>query len=322
MLTVVLSNFNHGRFLRQSLGAIFAQTRPADEVIVIDDASTDDSIAVIESCLVDRPQAQLIRNRRNAGVVRNMNYGIEIARGTIIHFAAADDITYPQLFERGMAVLERFPQAALFSSRSDLIDEAGGLLGPVPAPSPIRVPGYVDAANVAEKLMRDDSWFMGNTSLFRRKMLREIGGFPEELQGFTDGYVSRLLALKFGACYSPEVLGAWRRMPGGMAWSQARSVEAAERLINLVEKRMADASGTFPPGYFERWRGRHMFGVRRFNLIESRRLAINKGLLWKLWQILAEVVVTSWLFVTLRLCDLAAVAMRRWGSLKPSRFLD
>ena len=46
MLTVILPNFNHARFLDQALGALVKQSKPADEVIIIDDASTDDSVAV------------------------------------------------------------------------------------------------------------------------------------------------------------------------------------------------------------------------------------------------------------------------------------
>ncbi len=80
MLTVIVPNFNHSRFLGQALGALAGQTRPPDEVIVIDDASTDDSITVIEAWLPKLPNARLLRNRTNLGVVRNMNIGLELAR--------------------------------------------------------------------------------------------------------------------------------------------------------------------------------------------------------------------------------------------------
>jgi hypothetical protein len=69
--------------------------------------------------------------------------------------------------------------------------------------------------------MRDESWFTGNATIFRRSALLSVGGFPEELGAFTDGYVSRLLTVKYGSCYTPEVLVAWRQMEGGLAWACA-----------------------------------------------------------------------------------------------------
>ena len=125
MLTAVLTNFNHGRYLPRSLGSILEQTRPPDEVIVIDDASTDDSIAIIDALLPGFPNARLVRNLVNQGVIANLNDGLRLARGEYVHFAAADDVFYRRLYEVGMRLLEQHPGAALFSARSDLIDAAG-----------------------------------------------------------------------------------------------------------------------------------------------------------------------------------------------------
>ena len=114
MLTAVLTNFNHGRYLSRSLGSILEQTRPPDEVIVIDDASTDDSIAIIDALLPGFPNARLVRNLVNQGVIANLNDGLRLARGEYVHFAAADDVFYRRLYEVGM----RLPGTA---SRSSLV---------------------------------------------------------------------------------------------------------------------------------------------------------------------------------------------------------
>ncbi len=154
---------------------------------------------------------------------------------------------------------------------------------------------------------------MGNASLFNRAALVEVGGFPVALHAFTDGYVSRLLALKHGACFSPQVLCAWRRVEGGVAWSQAVNLDKTLRMISLVEEKMAEAGDTFPAGYAQRWKGRHLFSSRRFGLIQERKRACAAGPLPCLMARLREAVLTAWLFLQLRPRDLLTVARRRLG---------
>src|SRR5262245_31722598 len=310
MLTVVLSNYNHARFLPHALSALFAQSRPADEIILIDDASTDGSVAVIEAHLSRHPNICLLRNRTNLGVVANLNRGLELARGNKVYFAAADDIAYPTLFEKSIALLDRHPRAALCSSRCDIINSEGSIKREMVTPMPRSSPGYIEPSAVACQLMRDDSWFMGPTTLWRREPLFAVGGFPEELAAFTDGYVSRFLALKHGACFLPETLAAWRRMPGGMAWSQTVSTDA-EKFTQLVEKKMAASGGVFPPGYAQRWKRRHLFGVRRFALVQERHAARGQGLTRQVVEAATGMFLTVWLFMKLRPFDLVAVARRR-----------
>lgn len=313
MLSLVLTNYNHAHYLPEALEALASQSRPADEAIFIDDASSDDSVAILERFLPRFKNAQLVRNPNNRGVVPNMNVGLGMARGDFIHFAASDDRTYPRFFEKGMALLGAHPQAGLFSARSDILDEHGRCHGPLPTPVPLGEPGFITPAEAARFLLEDDGWFMGNASLFSRLALLDAGGFPEALHAFTDGYVSRLLALRHGACFSPEVLCAWRRLEGGVAWSQAVDLDKTLRMIALVEQKMAEAGSTFPAGYAQRWKGRHLFSTRRFGLIQERRRACASGTLPCLVARLRETAMTAWLFLRLRPQDLLTVARRRLG---------
>lgn len=315
MLSVVVTNYNHARFLPAALDALLAQTRPADELIVIDDASTDDSIAVIASYLGRFPQARLVRNPVNLGCVANLNRGIDMVRGDIVCFAAADDVTYPRLFETCAALLEAHPLAALASARTDLMAEDGRVIGTLATGAPLRQAGFIAPDTAARLLMRDDGWFTGNTTLYRRDALAAAGGFPDELSSFCDGYVSRVLALRHGACFSPEVLGAWRRMAGGLAWSQTADLARAEQLVAIAARRMTGAPGVFPVGYQQRWARRYMFGAKRLVLANTRREALAAGPLAGSWALCREFALTLWWFLALRPWDAAAVARRRLGML-------
>ena len=270
-ITVILANYNHEKYLPDSLGSLLRQTSPADELIIVDDASTDDSAAVSSSLMDSVPNVRFERNGKNIGYVASVNRVIGSARGDILFFAGADDIFYPGLFERARALLSAHPDAALFSARSDLVDADGGNRRLFDTPVPIQKPGYIDPAQAAAHLMREDSWFMGNVSLYRRGALLAAGGLTTELGSFADGYMARYLALRHGACFTPEVLGAWRRMELGMAMTHLSSAGHVATMIEQVQSKMVAADRIFPPGYAERWAGRHRFGTSRAQAAQRRR---------------------------------------------------
>lgn len=311
MLSVILTNYNHARFLPAALDALFAQTRPADELIIIDDASTDHSIEVIAPFLERCAAARLVRNPVNLGCQPNLNRAIAMVRGDIVYFAAADDVTYPRLFERGISLLAAHPQAGLMSARSDIMAENGQIIHVLATPMPLSEPGFIPPEAAARLLMRDDGWFTGNTTLYRREFLAAAGGFREELESFADGYVSRILALRHGACFSPEILGAWRRLEGGMAWSQTFDFARARQLVAVAERCMIEDADLLPAGYRRRWARRYIFGARRFALSQSRRKARADRPGEAVWALLREIVLSLWWFLVLRPWDAVPVARRR-----------
>jgi glycosyltransferase involved in cell wall biosynthesis len=88
LVSIVVNNFNYGRFLRQSIESALAQDHPRTEVIVVDDASTDGSVEIIRS-FGDRivPVCQ----ERNGGQAAALNAGFAASRGELIIFLDADD---------------------------------------------------------------------------------------------------------------------------------------------------------------------------------------------------------------------------------------
>ncbi len=313
MLTTVLVNFNHGHYLAESLEGLLRQTRRADEFIVIDDASTDNSVEIVSSFLPRHPNARLVRNPVNQGVVKNMNDGLKMSRGTFIHFAASDDLFYPTLYEKGMGLLAAYPSAGFFSARSDLISAVGhNLDAPMPASGiPSRQPEFLASDAVRALLLSHDGWFMGNTALFRRDYLVYEGGFPEDLMSYADGYMCRLLALKYGACFSPKLLAAWRRLDDGFSSMLTRSPEKALALIAAVARKMQDADTIFSAEYVKRWKGRAEFGVKRQALARGREQSSGTG--GRIAASAREKFLLAALVLKLRPWDIAEIMRERFG---------
>jgi hypothetical protein len=104
--SVILINYNYGRFLHEAIGSAIGQTCPETEVIVVDDGSTDDSRAVITS-FGDRVRAVF---KNNGGMDTAMNAGFQASRGRVVIFLDADDVLLPSAVE---SALSRFRDLAV-----------------------------------------------------------------------------------------------------------------------------------------------------------------------------------------------------------------
>src|SRR5262245_60937643 len=117
-LSVVVPNYNHAKYLEHSLPAILNQSVRPLEVLVLDDASTDNSIEVIRRFASQNPLVRLVQNEQNLGVMPNLNKGVALARGDYVFIGSADDEVLPGLFEKSMRLLAQHPQAGLSSTVS------------------------------------------------------------------------------------------------------------------------------------------------------------------------------------------------------------
>jgi glycosyltransferase involved in cell wall biosynthesis len=211
-LSVVVPNYNHGRYLKAALDAHLGQTAAPCEVIVVDDASTDDSRAIVEDIAARHPAVRLIRVARNGGVNAAINRGLREARGDFVCFSAADDLVSPDFAARSLAILAEHPTAGIcFSDPAEMAGDSGAVQ---PLPLHLRDrPSLISPAEL-ERLLKH-SWFSfpGHAVLYRRDALLAIGGFEEDLRWYADWFATCVLAFRHGACYVPEVLAVFRVTP-------------------------------------------------------------------------------------------------------------
>ena len=129
LVSVVVPNFNHRRFLPERLQSIFAQTHRNLEIIFLDDASTDGSLDYVRSLKSPFP-IRILPNEVNGGsVFRQWHRGITEARGEFVWIAESDDSCQPSLIEKLLAVAQRNSAIGIVYAQSRLIDEDGKDLG-------------------------------------------------------------------------------------------------------------------------------------------------------------------------------------------------
>src|ERR1035441_5323830 len=106
-ISVVIPAYNRSRFIAETLESVLAQTLQPDEVLVVDDGSTDDTAAIAESFV---PRVRVFR-RSNQKQAAARNFGVMQATSEWIAFNDADDLWDPNKLELQMEELARHPEA-------------------------------------------------------------------------------------------------------------------------------------------------------------------------------------------------------------------
>jgi glycosyltransferase involved in cell wall biosynthesis len=163
--SVIVTNFNYGRFLTQAVDSALAQRDSEPfEVIVLDDGSTDDSDRVLRTYERD-PRVRIVRNQ-GVGIERQSNMGLQLARGELIVRLDADDFFAPELLATLVPVLDADPSLAFAYADYFIVDADGG-------ERRVTLPPFA----VAEIQARGD--FLATGTVYRKRLLIEVGGFPE-----------------------------------------------------------------------------------------------------------------------------------------------
>ena len=236
-ISVVMGNYNHAHYLTESIPAILNQTYRPKEFIIIDDASTDNSVEVIEAFAKKDPIIRFYKNKKNLGNALTYVNAIKKVTGDFFLTAAADDLILPQLFEKSIRTLEQYPKAAMCNAISKRIDENGNEQVTSPEPPYIsKEPCFISPRKALKYFLNGESWCMLQTGLIRKTALLEVGGYPIEAGEYSDGFTIPLIALNYGSCFIPEVLGVYRVLPTSLA-SKTRSDPQAfiDRMKNIRE---------------------------------------------------------------------------------------
>ena len=129
-VSVVVPNYNYARYIRERLESVTGQTLAPYEIIVLDDSSTDESVAEIRRLQHTlQPEARLVVNAENGGsVFKQWLKGLELARGDYVWIAEADDLASPEFLDALVTGMEASPKVAMAYCQSRQIDEEGGTL--------------------------------------------------------------------------------------------------------------------------------------------------------------------------------------------------
>lgn len=174
LVSVIVGVYNKERFVGECLRSVLAQTYANWELIVVDDASTDGSLAEAERAVGGDSRARILRRKDNSGhpgVARNQ--ALREATGQYVAFLDADDRWHDDKLERQVAFMERHPGYPFTHARCMVIDAQGQSMG-------LRHGGHYPANGDCLGALLEHCFICTSSVMIRMDALKQVGEFSEE----------------------------------------------------------------------------------------------------------------------------------------------
>ena len=232
-VSVLICTYNYARFLSKCLETVCGQTRPPDEVIVVDDGSTDETDEVLRRF----PDVRCIRQNHEGKSV-GFNRAIREARGDILCHLDADDFWMPTKLEQVCRALERWPSIGGVIHETSHVGENGEPIelpyaaAPYPQSTLLTFEG-VEEVGFLYPLPRARGLMAGNpnTVCARRAALLDMFPLPARM-GLAVDAIFLAGALRYGLLYLPSALAVYRHH-GQNAW--LGNPQAIQHVIDMWE---------------------------------------------------------------------------------------
>ena len=234
-LSVIMPNYNHAHYIGEQLQAILDQSFRPIEVIVVDDASTDNSIETVEDFSSKYGIVRLLKNEQNQGVVFSLNRALDVASGDYVYACSADDLVLPGLFEKSMTLLAQYPEANLCCSHPAFLDDTTGVIDKHEDWYHLSDRAcYVSPEELIKVVGPDGLWIAGHTCIAKREPFIEAGKYIPELKWHCDWFAFHVIAFRSGICYTPEALAALRILSSSYSAAGTKDPLAQNEVIKYL----------------------------------------------------------------------------------------
>lgn len=220
-ISAVIPLYNGAGFITAALDSVYAQDVLPDEVIVVDDGSTDDGPSIVRQ-YAGTPPLILLR-KENGGQSSARNFGIRHASGTLIALLDQDDLWYPHHLRELVRPFQQEPSRRIGWTYSNL-DEIG-------CDGQLRGRSVLDACTTDHPkidlatCLREDMFILPSASLILRAAIEEVGYFDEQLSGYEDDDLFlRMFVAGYHNVYISEALGQWRIYAASSSYSRRMAI--------------------------------------------------------------------------------------------------
>jgi len=233
-VSMAIATYNRAEMLRQAIEAAFAQTRPPDEVVVADDASTDHTWSMLEELARSEPRLRIFRRERNSGGADNWSFAIGQTQGDYIAWCSDDDRFTPSHLEASVDYLEEHGEIGLVHSGFvDAIEVAGEAHT---LPRPLRFPDtrILQSRDLLMYLTRYYDWpFHPSTLVLRRAVWEKTGPFHAGYALADTDWFARAVE-RFPAALLARY-GAYNRRHAGNWSNRLGSARMQDEIFQIVE---------------------------------------------------------------------------------------
>ncbi|WP_071544711.1 glycosyltransferase family 2 protein [Pseudodesulfovibrio hydrargyri] len=223
----MIASYNYGRYLSQTLDSVLAQTRQPDEIVVVDDGSTDNTREVAAP-YVERGQIKYI-HQENAGVSAAKQRAVEESSGELLAFLDADDMWEPTKLEKQLPLFENGRIGAVYSKRF-IIDEHGER-------SSFQHPPFYRGDIINQIFAYNFIAF--SSTVVRRSVFERAGGYDFALSTGEDYDLWIRMAALCEFDYIDEPLICYRRGHSNLTSNTPRLLA---NTVNIMRKELGDSN--------------------------------------------------------------------------------
>jgi glycosyltransferase involved in cell wall biosynthesis len=229
-VSVLVPSHNYARFLRRCIDSVLSQTYSAFELVISDDASTDDSDRVIRT--YSDPRIVYEHQPKNLGMVPNWRRCVELSNGEFLILLGADDTLKPRMLESCVRVLESDPEIAFCHTASDFVTDEGKLVG---------VTGAFQRSYVADGRSRIEAFLRGkrvvnSAAVFRRAPWESLGGWSSDYFNCMDADLWFRMLLRWKVAFIGERLVRFRSHGQSDAWNIKQAREDLKFLRSMFAR--------------------------------------------------------------------------------------
>jgi SAM-dependent methyltransferase len=217
-VSIVITSYNHAHYLADAINSVESQTVKPDEIIVVDDGSTDDPAEIVRRFA----DASLVR-QDNLGLAAARNLGLSRSRGRFVGFLDADDRLTPSAIATNLAQFKKNPECAFVFGAHRHIDKNGKLQGEVK----LRRPGKDAFAS----FLKENLVGMHGTVLYDRDKLLNAGGFDTSLRACEDYDVYLRMSRMHPVACVPEYLADYRHHTNNMSRNNPLMLDSALKAL-------------------------------------------------------------------------------------------
>lgn len=230
-VSVVMLSYNHERYIAEAIESVLRQTFEDLELIIVDDASTDNSQQIIQTYAQNDPRVKYVFHTQNEGIAKTSNDGLVRVSGRYVALASSDDVWVENKIEKQMVAIKKFPHHIIWGN-GQLIDQNGQDLG-------IDFCCFVDphhrrrhkSGNIFSDLIKGN-YISSQTLLFEKEVL-SFFRFNEHFKYLNDYIFCLDLASQYPFYFMDDCLFKYRRHPSNTTQTN-KKVWQRDRILSQI----------------------------------------------------------------------------------------
>lgn len=177
-IAVALPVYNGADYVRKAIESVLGQEHPADEIVIVDDASTDRTPEILRSY---DGRARVERLDQRVLAPEAWNTAVRKTTSEFVLILAHDDLLHPSFLKKANVAISDH-ELDLFISANEIINDQGKVIGKEPIPDSLRLPGLISPPEFLDTFTRKGQFFLPSAAVMGRRLFDRVGGFDERIR--------------------------------------------------------------------------------------------------------------------------------------------